>query len=751
MSTHTEEIARLTGSLFFKIDASGLQRFLSMIRSAEVAMVKAGKQADALSARMSKSLGLKVDTAAQVKLDKQLRSSLDRELRGEVLLQKAKRATFQAELQGQKLQFAGQRELAFLSNAAIRDKQAMAVFEAKAQAAQAAKLKVQGLAIKNEDALAQAKARQVRAEAVLQTQQQRTLALQAQQQRTLTATARLEQAMQQARERGQRQAQKFVDSQVAAKARSQRQDVAFQQRAERHAAFQARQVQWEANRDKPAPSTGFLGLGTGALAVGGAAAGVAAIVAAISALGARMEAVQGRVSESQQLENVLTQAGGNNPANAEFAKAEWLRINAKYGTEASLESAKAYRTFLMSEVARGRSLSQATGTYETRQAAFRGAGMTREEQMRANLQLQQIMSKSQGDREDLNTFSEAAPLLVEPIRRAWAARNKHALDGSLEKDFRASTTAGNLKAEDFTKGIELFVKENADAIARQSASIDANATRLANQQFLQQQGLDQNPELIGAINERLKSEMDLNEAMKPLKETAVQLDIALNKLVTSALRMSVGKTADGEVMTPEERAHQLGNAGVDGVLTLPSGKPDNRNRTYQQKLDADANDPVSKLWNMLGVGKDLQKVADENRKRWSNVGFDEVNAPWSPVPPALDLSGLNTKGIPNFGKRLEDLMQSDLGKSVAALANEPNRSAPQSRGYMVADTPSANASTIVNNDNRTTTVNAPPVALDITVNVKTDANPAEIATAVSGQVREEMQRTFQGYLPKEIQ
>lgn len=747
MSTHNEEIARLTGSLFFKVDPSGLQRFLSLLKSAEVAMVKAGKQADVLSARMSKSLGLKVDTAAQAKLDKQLRSSLDRELRGEVLLQKARRATFAAELQGQRLQFAGQKEAAFLSTAAIKDRQQMAVLEAKAQAAQAAKLKVQGLVLKNEDALAQAKARQVRAEAILQTQQARTIALQAQQQRTLTATQRIEQAMIEGRARGQRAAIRFAETQAAQKVRAQRQDVAFQQRAERHAAFQARQVQWEANRNKPAPSTGFLGLGTGALAVGGAAAGVAAIVAAISALGARLEAVQGRVSESQQLENVLTQAGGKNPANAEFAKAEWLRINAKYGTEASLESAKAYRTFLMSEVARGRSLSQATGTYETRQAAFRGAGMTREEQMRANLQLQQIMSKSQGDREDLNTFSEAAPLLVEPIRRAWAARNKHALDGSLEKDFRASTTAGNLKAEDFTKGIELFVKENADAIARQSASIDANATRLANQQFLQQQGLDQNPELIGAINERLKSEMDLNEAMKPLKETAVQLDIALNKLVTSALRMSVGKTADGEAMTPEERARQLGNAGVDGVLTLPGGKPDTR--TYQQKLDAGANDPVSKLWNMLGVGRDLQKVADENRERWRGVGSSAF-APGEIRPEPLALSSLNTKGLPNYGKRLEDLMQSDFGKSVAALANEPNRSAPQSRGYMVSDAPPANAGTTINNDNRTTTVNAPPVSMNVTVHVSTDANPTEIATAVSGQVRTEMQKVFQEYQPKEV-
>lgn len=746
---HTEEIARLTGSLFFKVDPSGLQRWLGMLKTAEASMARVGKQAEALSAKMGAKIGLKVDNTARDKLDKQLRTSLNRELRGEVLLQKAKRATFQAELQGQRLQFAGQKEAAFLATAALKDRQHLAVLDAKTQAAQAAKLKVQGLAIKNEDALAQAKARQVRAESILAAQQQKTLNLQAQQQKTLTATQRIEQAMIEGRARGQRAAIRFAETQAAQKVRAQRQDVAFQQRAERHAAFQARQVQWEANRNKPAPSTGFLGLGTGALAVGGAAAGVAAIVGAISALGARMEAVQGRVSESQQLENVLTQAGGRNPANAEFAKSEWLRINAKYGTEASLESAKAYRTFLMAEVARGRSLSQATSTFETRQAAYRGAGMTSDEQRRANLQIQQLNSKTVADREDLNTFSEAAPLLVEPIRRAWAARNKHALDGNLEKDFRASTTVGNLKADDFTKGIELFVKENADAIARQSASIDANATRLSNAQFLQQQGLDQNPELIGAINERLKSEMDLNEAMKPLKETAVQLDIALNKLATSVLRMSMGKSATGEAMTPEDRARQIGNAGVDGVLTLPGGSSDTR--TTQQKLDADVRDPISKLWRLLGVGKDLQAVADENRTRWGQVGFDEQHAPLDPRLPALDTSGLNTRALPDFGKHLEDLLsQSNPNNAVAKVAAQAvasaSRAAPGSRGEMVSDDQPNKAGAVTN----TTNIDA-PVHVEVTINAKTDASPEAIGAAVSGQVREEIQKTLQTYLPKEVQ
>ncbi|MBW1246189.1 hypothetical protein I7860_05790 [Pseudomonas tolaasii] len=746
-----EEVAKLTARLVWSVDVGPLRQFSQMLARSQKQMTAMAKQADALSTKLGKSFGLKVDASDREKLDKQVRSSLDRELRGEILVQKARRATLTAELQGQKLQFAGQKELAFLSSAAIRDKQVLAVLAAKEQAAQAAKLKVQGLAIKNEDALAQAKARQVKAESILATQQQRTLALQAQQQRTMSATARIEQAMMQARERGQRQAQKFVESQAAAKVRAHRQDVAHQQRQERFQWAQTRQAQWEANRNKPATSTGFLGLGTGALAVGGAAAGVAAIVGAISALSARMEAVQGRVSESQQLENVLTQAGGKNPANAEFAKSEWLRINAKYGTEASLESAKAYRTFLMAEVARGRSLSQATGTYETRQAAFRGAGMTTEEQRRANLQLQQIASKSQSDREDLNTFSEAAPLLVEPIRRAWAARNKHALDSNLEKDFRASTTAGNLKADDFAKGIELFVKENADAIARQSASIDANATRLSNGQFLQQQGLDQNPELIGAINERLKSEMDLNEAMKPLKETAVQLDIALNKLATSMLRMSMGKSATGEAMTPEDRARQIGNAGVDGVLTLAAGSRDTR--TTQQKLDADVPDPISKFWRLLGVGRDLQQVANDNRKRWDQVGFDEQHAPLDPRLPALNLAGLNTRALPDFGKHLEDLLsQSDPNNAVAKVAAQAvasaSRAAPGSHGEWVSDggVGPSKGETVTNN-----VTNNTPVNVEVNITAKTDASASEIGAAVSGQVREELQKAFQSYLPKEVQ
>ncbi len=583
---NSEIIAKLVGVLQFQVDISGLQRFERGLSQARQKMMALSREADVLGKKLGAKMGIKVDSAGQEKLAKTVRANLDRELKLEQAVQRTRRATFTAELQGQKLINLRQKEGAAIQSQALRDKIAQAVLDAKSAKAEGERLKVSGAALKQAQSIEQHKARQARWEALLTQQQQKTAIQQQKQLQAMTATQKAEYVLQQTRVRAQRAAEKFAASQEAAKIRAQRLDVSHAQKAQRFEWAQTRQAHWAAKQAEPKPSTGFMGLGTGALALGGVTAGLAAIVGAVSALGDRLSATQARVSESQQLENVLSQAGGKNPANAEFAKSEWLRINAKYGTEASLESAKAYRTFLMAEMARGRSISQATGTYETRQAAFRGAGMTAEEQRRANLQLQQIASKSQGDREDLNTFSEAAPLLVEPIRRAWAERNKHALDANLEKDFRASTKTGNLKAIDFTKGIELFVKENAAAIERQSGSIDANATRLSNQKFLQQQGLDQSPELINSINERIKSEMELTEALKPLKEAAVQADIALNKMAASFARFIFGKDD-----TPEQAAKKIDGLSPDqpaiDISALSTPKPSTGEKPK---------DPISRLF-----------------------------------------------------------------------------------------------------------------------------------------------------------
>lgn len=606
---NTEIISKLVGLLQFQVDISGLQKFERGLAQTRQKMMALSREADALSKKLGTKMGVKVDSAGQEKLAKTVRANLDRELKLESAVQRTRRATFTAELAGQKLINLRQKEGAAIQSQALRDKISQAVLDAKAAKAEGERLKVSGAALKQAQSIEQHKARQARWEALLTQQQQKTAILQQKQYQALTATQKAEFALQQSRVTSHRAAVKFAASQEAAKLRAQRLDVSHAQRAERFQWAQTRQSVWAAKQLESKPSTGFMGLGTGALALGGVTAGLAAIVGAVSALGDRLAATQTRVSESQQLENVLSQAGGKNPANAEFAKSEWLRINAKYGTEASLESAKAYRTFLMAEMARGRSISQAAGTYETRQAAYRGAGMTSDESRRANLQLQQLNSKTVADREDLNTFSEAAPLLVEPIRRAWAERNKHALDANLEKDFRGSTKTGNLKAIDFTRGIELFVKENAVAIERQSGSIDANATRLANQQFLQQQGLDQNPELISSINDRIKSEMELTEAMKPLKEAAVQADIALNKMAASFFRFAFGKDN-----TPEQSAKKVDVFSPDQPAIDPNVMGGGPKPSTGEKV----RDPISTLYRWLTNTPDYEQgPANKPMLDWS--------------------------------------------------------------------------------------------------------------------------------------
>lgn len=616
----SEIIAKLVGFLQFQVDLSGLQRFERGLAQTRQKMMALSREADVLSKKLGTKMGIKVDSAGQDKLAKAVRSNLDRELKLEQQVQRTRRATFTAELQGQKLINLRQKESSEIQSQALRDKIAQAVLDAKAAKAEGERLKAQGLAVKQAQTLEQHKARQARWEALLTQQQQKTAILQQKQLQAMTATQRTELALQQARARGHRAAEKFTASQEAAKLRAQRLDVSHAQKAERFQWSQTRQAAWAAKQAEPKISTGFMGLGTGALALGGVTAGLAAIVGAVGALGDRLTATQSRVSESQQFSNILEQAAGKNTANKAFAKDEFLRISEKYGTAVDNDSAKDFRTFLLAQMAGGKSLSASTALFETQMSAYRGAGMTREEQRRTSLQLQQIRSKTTGDREDLNTFSEAAPLLIEPIRRAWAERNKYK-GNNLERDFRASTKTGNLKAIDFENGIKLFVKENAAAIERQSGSIDANATRLASQQFLQQQGLDQNPELISAVNDRIKSEMELTEAMKPLKEATVQADIALNKMAASFARFVFGKDD-----SPEQAALKVESLSPDQPAIDPSVMGSPKPSTGEK-----VQDPISWLYRRLTGTPDYEEGPAKEVKAW------EMNVAGLQFP-KLDLS-----------------------------------------------------------------------------------------------------------------
>jgi len=185
-----EIIARLAGLLDFKVDLSGLQRFNSQLNQVEQRMRAMSKQADQLAKKMGLS-----PKATTTKADARVNHHLNRELRLEVAVQKAKRATFATELAQQKLQFACSKQEAALGTALIRQKQQVAVAEAKSHKATLERLKVQGQEIKNSASLTAAKAQQQRLESILAQQQARTKVMQEKQLQAMTATQRVELAL----------------------------------------------------------------------------------------------------------------------------------------------------------------------------------------------------------------------------------------------------------------------------------------------------------------------------------------------------------------------------------------------------------------------------------------------------------------------------------------------------------------------------------------------------------------------------
>jgi len=701
-----ETIARLTGLLTFNVDMSGLHRFTSGMEAARRKMMQLSREATQLEKRLNLKLGIKTSSVDRDKLDKQVRASLDRESKAEVLLQRRRRATMAADLASQKLTLATTKQQAYTVSQSLRDQQQQAILESKRQKARADQLKASGIAAKNENALTTAKLRQAKLETILGQAQQRTVILQNKQLQSMTSMQRAEVALQQLRERGQRAIERHASVSSAAKTRDQRQIEKHQQQAERFQWQQARQQVWQANQNRPKPvESGMSGVGMLA-GFGAVGAGLWAATAAIQKIGEHLGQVQTRVSDNQQFSNIIEQSAGKNPANKKFAKDEFLRISEKYGTEVSNEAAKGYRTFLLAQMSRGKSISDATKMFETQQSAFRGTGMNQEEQRRAALQLQQVRSKGKSDGEDLNTLSEAAPLLVDPIRRAWAERNKHKLDDKLEKDFRASTKKGNLLAVDFDRGLEIFNRDNAPAIAKQSASIDANATRLSNKQFLQQQDIDSNPELIASVNNRIRAETELTEAMKPLKEATAQLDTAFMNAAASFLRFTMGKDE-----TPTDAGKKIDLLTPDMPAIDPRSLTDALPNTGEK-----VEDPVSNFWrkvlglNVDGPAKDL-KVPEKDL-----FAFAGVSLKLDSLLKSVNAGDMADGEYRRFRPDAFETFDASTAMKRAVSQSEVSYPDPTQRLSDVASRAGGNGTT--------NTITA-PVTINITA--KTDATPEDIA------------------------
>jgi hypothetical protein len=722
-----EVIARLTGLLDFKVDLSGLQRFNSQLNQVEQRMKAMSKQADQLAKKMGLS-----PKATPTKADARVNHHLNRELRMEVAVQKAKRATFATELAQQKLQFAGSKQDVAIATARIKQKQQQAVAEAKAHKASLERLKAQGQEIKNSASLTAAKAQQQRLESMLAQQQARTKVMQEKQLQAMTATQRVELALNQAREKGIRQAQQFAERQQASKSRERRQEEAHQQRTERFAWAQSRHQHWEATRASRASGSG-MDLGSFAIALGTAGAALYALTQAASYFNERVKQRQEGANTAEQFNTSLETAGGKNPANQKRAREAFVELSNKYGQELSVDNAKVYANFVQGQIAIGKTLDQAIKVYEDQSAVFRAAALDKEQAKRAAYQLGQIRSKGKPEGSDVNDLFDAiGGPVASSIRAAAAERLK--FKGKPEQQaawFKAQVTKGNILAQDFDQGMSNYLAANQDVLAKQMKSIDADQTRALNQRYMNDNRLNSSQELKDVIHERIEAERQLNQALQPLQITLTQFDIGLTKLATTMLNFTAGNNLDGSKKSDQQQTQDRMTT-VDLPVNL--GMVGSHDYSGVEGNTQHQGGPIGKLWNLL-LGVPDYKQGEANKLKVPAL------SPVNPVSPALDMSKFDTSQLP---KRLEDLITSPMLQGIAREAVDAANRTPYANAVAKGDQAQYERETpVVNNVTNSTTNNVTnsPV-LNVTVSAPTN-DPEQLARIVGKEVDQKLGKAFQ--------
>lgn len=747
-----EVISRLVGVLQFDVKTAPLLAFEAMLKRTQTLMVAMMRTADDLNKRLDKKFDIAAKRQAKTTADVAVEKSLTKQLATEQKLTRLKRTQFTTQLAEQKLLFNGKREDAFLQSASLKQQVTSAVLSAKQHKAQQEALKVDLGRAKLQATAEQSKIREARLQDILLRRQERTVKLQQEAVLHQTKLQRAEASLVAARERGIRLAERHQQSKLAAVARESRAQGSQDMRAKRFDFAAERHAAWQAKQAEPQQGMGLSGFTVG---IGAAGAALYAITEAAGYLGERIKQRQEVTSDAQQFHNALDSSSEDPVIREKFKKA-FVETYQEFGQTINLETSRTYSNGVQGLMQKGYTPDEAIKVMRDRAALYRAGNLNTVQQESLNLQYGQVLAKGKAQGDDFKPIHVALGARLAGLVDIGAARflGYKGKDEGASGFMLAKQKSGEITPRALDAGNAYAVSHSEEILKRHKNSLDAEQARVSNDQYLRDAGINEDPKLVSALGERLEAERQLIASTTGLQAAFRDFDTALVQIQTGMLRMMAGKNADDSMKSSQQKAEEVGAAymiegsGIDPFAI--NGK--SSVRTYQQQLDADVNDPISKLWRLFGVGRDLQKVADDNRERWSNVGFDEVNAPWSPVPPALDLSRLNTGGLPNFGRRLQDLMDqanpnSQMDKIVSAATVNASRATPGSRGEWVSDDPNRTTRTesapVVNNIEYHTPVN-------VVINAKTDASAADISNAVSGQVRTEVQRVLSEYQPKEV-
>lgn len=756
-----EEVARLTGKLVFEVSSAPLQKFLGMLKTAENAMTRVGREAEALQKKLNLKLGITQAKDAKLKADAAVQQSLSKQLATEMKLSKLRRQQFAEGLAQQRLVSAGKREESFLQSAALKEQIAQAVLSSKQHKAQQEALKTQLGQAKLQASAEQSKIREARYADILARRQARTVQLQQQAAMHQTKLQRAEVALNNARASGIRQAERHQASKLATALREARVAAGTEQRAkrfdmatERHTWAAERHTAWQAKQaEKAAPeSFDMMSLPKG---LGAASAALYGLVKGVSYLSERIERRQEAASDNQQFDFTLMAAGKNDKERKRIREA-YIANSQEYGMKIDKQSAIEYSNSIQGFRAQGKTLEQAIQLQKDQAAVFRIGNLDATQQASARLQLMQGYGKDRFMGQDLRPLTDAlgmrlTNILYQAIGKALGYKGD---PNKLAGFVLEAQHDGKVNGAMVQQGLRDIVAQSEELLERHKGSLDAQAARLDNDQYLQSENINKNPELIEALGDRITAERQLTEALSPLRESLMSMDTWLTQFNTKAIRWMIGRDKEGNEVSnamKKDANPTPGSVGASLGPRLSPAAPDE-----QARLDDRAQPGLLNGLRRLFTGttiEDDQAVAQDNKERWKGGHIDPVQRESFDVF-KLKLSKLASQfeGVSDESNQWNQFRVPQLLSAEEAIAKAtavptvyfPSPSNPSTA--QPTDQASSNGGSVTNVYNVES-----PVSITVQPNPGVDA--AQVADMVGERFHEEMSKVLRetGVNQQEVQ
>lgn len=349
-------------------------------------------------------------------------------------------------------------------------------------------------------------------------------------------------------------------------------------------------------------------------------------------------------AKSQQL-NYALMASSEDPAEQERVRKTYVSSAMRYANEINVDSAKRYVSQVRALESRGQTGIQATNFLDDVAATFRAANLDKFQVTQANKEIMTAFTKGTLKGAQATSLLGSLGSVAGEFQLGVAKRNgyKGDIDGAAAFNSKGGHSA-QFSSEDVLAGFMYAANATRAVQERHATSVEALQQQVENRVTLRREKIENDPELIAALERRIKAEDNLNKALYPLQKKFAALDGALADFTAKIINRLAGLNPDGTAKVDADAAASAGGEGAAVDPTAFNGtanggwSSDPAQRKAQQDAAAAA-DPINKVYNwMTGVNQDQsgQGTTVNSQPDWYKDAFAKMQAQM--YNPALMLS-----------------------------------------------------------------------------------------------------------------